>query len=121
MYRVIVVVFVLLGLTKVYLRYKDGIITVWRLLFWVAFWGGVAALSFHPPLSQYLDNRLGTERSVDMFFFLSILLIAYLLFSLYAQMQKLEQEVTKLVRTLALREMKEAGSGATGEDEAGDQ
>jgi len=121
MYRVIVVVFVLLGLTKVCLRYRDGIISVRRLLFWVAFWVAVAVLGFFPNLSGYFNNLLDIGRGADLFFFLSILLLSYLLFSLYAQMQKLEQQVTKLVRALALREMKDPGSGSAGEDASSGQ
>lgn len=122
MYRVILLIFVLLALTKISLRYKDGEMSLRRCLFWIAFWAGAGVLGMAPQWSDYFTRYLGAERGADLFFFLGIVLLAYLVLTLYMQVQRLEQQIARLVRELALKPLNRKNTEEkSGDSSASDQ
>lgn len=119
MYRVILIVFVVLALTKVMLRYKDGLITGRRFAGWLVFWVSLAVIGSLPQMTDPLSQQLGVGRGADLFFFLAIVLLSYLLLTTYQQVHKLEQDVTRLVRALALKDLEDARRESAGRIEQG--
>lgn len=72
--------------------------------FWSALWTGALTLVWFPDLSTWLARHLGITRGVDVVTYLSIGLLSGLVFRLYAQLERQERVITRLVSELALRE-----------------
>ncbi len=59
-----------------------------------------------PSSSSYLARLLGVSRGVDVLIYLSLPLLFYFVFILYAKLEEMNKKLTKLVREDALRNAK---------------
>jgi hypothetical protein len=73
------------------------------LVLWILFWLGVAGAGAVPNASNYIANWVGVGRGVDFVFYVSILVLFFLLFRLFARLDKIERDITKIVRAFALQ------------------
>jgi len=100
--QVVVVLFALYAAVRTAGRFRKGTIGLSELLLWLGFWLAVAVLVLAPQVTQRLANLLGVGRGADAIFYLSLVGLSYAFFRLYLRMRHLEQELTLLVRKLAL-------------------
>ncbi|NTV24295.1 MAG: DUF2304 family protein [Nanoarchaeota archaeon] len=92
--------------SRAVLRAKDKKISAGELIFWLGIWGGLVFVVFFPQITSKVADIVGIGRGVDVFVYISISLLFYLIFRLYVKIEETEGEVTKLVRELALRKKK---------------
>lgn len=97
------IIFAFFALSRVFLRYKDKSISVFELVFWSFVWIGVIAIAFFPGIFTALSAVLGIGRGVDIFLYLGMIVLFYLLFRLYVKIDAQQKEITKLVRELAIQ------------------
>jgi small membrane protein len=72
-----------------------------RSLRWLSLWTlGLVAI-WMPGLTTRFAHLLGVSRGVDAVLYLSVALLCYLVFRLYAALEKQEQATTRLVSELA--------------------
>lgn len=72
------------------------------LMAWILFWVAVIALVWQPNLTDYLAHFLQVTRGADAVFYLSLIGIFYLLFRVFIRLERMDQEMTTLVREMAL-------------------
>ena len=101
--QIILSLFVLFALFNVIQRFKNKEVTAGGLLFWVLFWLVVVLVVWRPALSTELANFLGVGRGADLLFYFSIALIFYLVFRLTVKTEKMERNITKIVREVAYK------------------
>lgn len=70
--------------------------------FWLMFWVGVGAVVALPWTTSLLATRLGVTRGVDLVIYVAVMGLFYLVFRLTLKIEKLEGNITKLVREIAL-------------------
>jgi|ETNmetMinimDraft_20_1059909.scaffolds.fasta_scaffold13822_2 hypothetical protein len=99
--QVIAVVFGLFAWSRAWLRWKGREITIGEFFFWSFCWLALILVAFFPQKSPYFANILGIQRGVDIFVYLGVTLLFYLVFRMYVRMEKMEQALTKIVRELA--------------------
>ncbi len=58
----------------------------------------------YPKITSYLADRVGIGRGVDLVIYVSILVIFYLLYRLLMRIEKMEKNITNLVRQDALKD-----------------
>lgn len=87
------------------MRLRDRQIPLILFLAWMFGWVGVAILSFVPQVTDRLTQSLGVGRGVDLLFFVSIMGLLYCVFLLYVRITQQRQELTRLVREIALRDI----------------
>jgi small membrane protein len=63
-------------------------------------------LSFFPDISQWFSQQLGVGRGVDLLFYTCIVGLIVTCLLLYIRLQKLEQQLTKLIRKQSLDQAK---------------
>jgi len=73
---------------------------LWSLL-WIA--GGIVVML--PDVANLFANLVGVGRGADAILYVSVLLIVYLLFRVFLRLDRMERDLTKLVRRIALDEM----------------
>ncbi len=101
--QVIISIFILFFLSRVFLRFKDQTISGSAIVGWTVFWVAVATVVWQPGLSDKLALIFGIRRGTDVVIIASILALFYALFRTYVQFEMLEREVTRLVRAMALK------------------
>ena len=78
-----------------------------KIIFWVLFWGISLVIIWLPK--ETIDNIgsiFGVGRGIDVLVYLSIILLFYSNFKQTESINKLEKEITKLVREIAIKNAK---------------
>ncbi len=89
------------------MRYKDSAITVRELLLWLLFWIAAAVAVLLPQTTSFLANLVGVGRGVDLAIYVALVIIFYMIFRIFVRLEKLEQDITKVVREVGLKKIKE--------------
>lgn len=102
--QIVILLIVLAIWWRLYLRFKNSDLNVREFIEWFILWLAVAVVTILPDTASYFANLLGVGRGVDLVVYLALLLIFYLLFKIFLRLERGEQQLTKVVRELALRE-----------------
>ncbi len=95
--------FILFAFIKVIGRFRAKEISFWSLLFWTVFWLVVAMVVWQPGLSTQVANRLSVGRGADLIMYVSVAVLFYLFFRISVRLEKMERNITKIVREMALK------------------
>ncbi|MDP2656591.1 MAG: DUF2304 family protein [bacterium] len=74
---------------------------------WISLWGAMGFAVWYPNISNIVAQVLHVGRGADAVFYLSIILIFYLLFRIYARMERIHQNLTRLTRAVAIASKKD--------------
>src|SRR4051812_41518066 len=77
---------------------------------WSSLWIGAAVTIAWPPIPVRVAHFLGIARGADLVFYLAILGMFAGFFAVYVRFRRMESEMTRIVRELALRNPQEADS-----------
>lgn len=78
-----------------------------RLLFTMLIWGGILTLLLFPDTSFVLAQFVGLKSNINALVFLGFVTVFFMIFRLYNSTEKNEQELSRFIRTEALRTFKE--------------
>lgn len=102
--QAIIIIVVALILPRIFLQYRTKKINWKELLFWTLFWLAVAVVALLPQTVNVIADYLGVGRGVDVAIYISIIVLFYIVFRVFVRLDKLEKDITKLVRHLALED-----------------
>jgi len=94
----------LLVMGVVVLRYRQRKINLVVFLLWFLLWSGIEVVILFPKSTIEVAHLIGIGRGTDLALYLSVMLILYLLFRMYVRLEQINQEITHIVRAVALRE-----------------
>ena len=77
-------------------------ISIWLFIIWASIWGVVAVVDIFPFVIERAANYLGIGRGVDLVIYTSIFVIVYILFRIYVRLNKIEKNISAMVRTIAI-------------------
>jgi len=103
--QIVISIFAFFALIKIIARFKKQELKNSELFIWVLFWLAVAALVWVPNSLTKLANIFGIGRGADLIFYASIVVLFYILFRIYLRLEKIERNITKIVKKNALDEM----------------
>lgn len=104
--QVVVVIFALFAWSRAILRLRDRKISLPEFFFWTIIWAAVITTSLLPRTADIISEFFGISRPIDLAVYVSIILLLYLIFRVYVKQEQLTQEMTKLVREIAVRNPK---------------
>lgn len=104
--QIFVVAFAVFAISRAVLRFKDKKISALSFGLWCAVWIAAIVVVIVPSTSFFFANLLGIQRGADFVVYVSIVVLFYLLFRLYVKIDGTEQNVTKLVKELAIKKAK---------------
>lgn len=111
---------VLIGILAVIIaiiRFRDGKTSSSMLIFWIVIWSLISLLSVFPETTTVFANLFGIGRGLDLILILGLIASYYLIFKLYTLIEKLEMEITELVRQIALNQEENETKKDINEDE----
>lgn len=100
--QILAIIFALFALSRAYLRFKDNRLTKNEFVFWALIWFVVIAIAIVPSILGIFSNILGIQRGMDLIMIISVVVLFYLIFRLYVQLEGVKREITALVRKEAL-------------------
>lgn len=104
--QIILSVFILFILLKTWLSYKTRQISTSFFILWVLLWlVGLFAI-FYPGLLGKIANLLNIGRGVDFALYVSIILLFYLVYKINLKIGKINRDLTKIVRKMAIKNKK---------------
>jgi Uncharacterized conserved protein len=105
-FQIIVIIFCLYAALRVWQKVKAKSLSRRWGAFWLVFWFGVGVVVALPWTTSLLAARLGVTRGVDLVIYVSVIVLFYLVFRLTLKIEKLEGNITKIVREVALSDAK---------------
>lgn len=105
-FQILFILFALFALVAVVQRKRAGQLDARGVFFWIFFWLAGAFAVLWPGSTQMIAGYLGIGRGTDLVLYVSIVLIFYLLFHLQVKIERINRDVTKVVRGKALEEIK---------------
>src|SRR3989338_6730338 len=93
----ILVLFFLFILLKVLSRFRSGGLKGKEMVGWVVFWLLAIVVVVNPNSTMVLAKILGVGRGVDAIIYLAMALLFFLVFKIFAHLEKIERQITKLV------------------------
>jgi hypothetical protein len=103
LYQIIAILLGIIAVIVSILRFRDGKMSIGMLLVWILIWLFVVIISIYPDLTNYLAIYSGIGRGLDFVLILGLLLSFYLIFKMYNKIETIEEELTDLVRELAIQ------------------
>lgn len=108
MIKIILLLFVLFVVGKIVWRFFKKEIRGRELVIWLIFWALVALAVGLPQTTDRLAVRLGVSRGADLLVYISVLVLFYLVFRILVKLEKVDKDLTKIVRAIALEEDKKS-------------
>lgn len=104
--QIFLILFLLFALSRVFLRFRGGSVSITGFIFWVTvFILAITAVVF-PNLTSKIAKATGIGRGVDTVVYASIVLLFYLVFRIHIFLEDLKNDITAIVKKLALKEIK---------------
>lgn len=104
--QVLMVLFAVFTMTRVLRQFHRRDIRLGECLAWTAFWAAAGILVLVPDVTQWFAHLLGVGRGADAVFYVTLVALCYFCFRLHLKTRDLDQQMTHLVRKLALEQMK---------------
>jgi len=105
--QILVTVFIVFILFKLFLQKQKNKISLLSFLIWFLLWLAILLVFWLPDTTSYLAAWLGIGRGADLVVYLSIVVIFYMIFKIFVRLNKIENEITRVVRADAIKNVKE--------------
>lgn len=108
------VILVLLIIYRVIIKWRQGFLAFRDAIFWMGFWLVVGSIVLVPETTSFMARMVGVGRGADLVVYLSVVLIFYIIFQITVKIEKIERNITKIVRQVAVSGKEENVPGADG-------
>ena len=105
--KTVIILFILFVLWRTFLRFRKEDITGREFFIWLIFWLLVAAATLVPQKTDIIAQWLGVERGADLLVYLSIIVLFFVVFRIVVKLEKIDRDITKVVRKTALDDEKD--------------
>jgi small membrane protein len=102
--QIILALFLVFALSRVYLRAKGGELRLGEFLFWGGLFTFALIGVIEPQFTNYVARKVGIGRGADVVIYAGIALLFYLIFRTNVLMENMKNEITRLTRRMALYE-----------------
>ena len=100
--QILISLFALFAITRLLIRNRKNELKISEFLIWLFFWLAVGVIVWIPNITNIIANFLGIGRGADLIFYVSIIVLFYLIFRIYIKLEKIERNITKVVRRDAI-------------------
>ncbi|KZX14497.1 hypothetical protein MBCUT_20690 [Methanobrevibacter cuticularis] len=102
LYQILVVIIAILAVLLLFGRYQNKKTSLQTFLLWAVLWIVLGIFTLVPESSSALANFLGIGRGLDLIIIFGLIGAFYLIFRVYLRIEKLDQDVSKLIRLIAI-------------------
>lgn len=101
--QIILTAIILFIIYRTLSTYQKGNLTKLFTSLWLSFWMLILFFLFKQNLLSQIAHLLGISRGVDLALYLSVIIIFYLIFRIFAILEEINQKITHLIRKEALK------------------
>jgi small membrane protein len=101
--QIIALIVIVLFIVRLFWQKKKEQIALAELIFWLSFWllAGIAII-FIKDIDRLLIDFGFSSSGINLLFYLAVVLLFYLVFKLRIRSERIERDLTKIIRELAL-------------------
>ncbi len=100
----ILIVVIVLIILRLIFKLKNKEIGFGVFSSWLIIWLAAIVVIWWPDITSFLAIKVGVTRGVDLVVYVSVILVFYLLFRLLLRIEKIESNITKIIREIALKD-----------------
>lgn len=93
-------------LLKAFKSYRRKNVRFTTFILWAVVWLGMIVVVWQPQLTDRVAGLLQVGRGADAVFYLSLLVIFYLFFRTFVALERIDQQLTTVVREIAIIDKK---------------
>ena len=105
--KIAILLFVVFVLYRTFLRFQHKDITGRELAVWVILWLMVGGATIYPQQTDVLAQAVGVERGADLLVYISIIVLFFVVFKVIVKLEKIDRDITAVVRHTAIKENKD--------------
>lgn len=99
------VILAAVAITKSYLGFRAKVESLQLFLFWVAVWMAIVIVALFPSIVDVIIANFGSGHAgLGTFFGMALVFLFFVVYRLYLKLERMEQNLTKTIQELALRE-----------------
>jgi small membrane protein len=102
LFQIGVICFAMLVILRTYGQYKKEVVSRYWLGVFSLLWALVAVAALVPRATDTVAQWAGVGRGVDMLVYAAVLVLLYVVYRLLVRTQRMHEEITELVRQIAL-------------------
>ena len=102
--KYLILAFIAFVLWRTVLRFQNKDITGRELGIWLIFWVFVSLATLVPQQTDVMAQFLGVGRGADLLVYLSIIALFFVVFKIIVKLEKIDRDITKVVRQTALED-----------------
>lgn len=88
-------------------KFKKGELSLKEFILWAVLWLIIIIATISPKTTDIAANFLGVGRGYDLSVYISIIVLFYLMFRIMVKIDKMDRNITKIVREVAIKEADE--------------
>lgn len=101
-FQLLTLVLLIIVVYKATKRLVKKELSIWLYLLWLSGWGLVAVFVIWPGILSWIAFSMGIGRGVDLVIYLSIFALFYFAFKVNLRINKLEKNISEMVRKIAI-------------------
>lgn len=106
LFQIFLVAFALFAISRTVRQYQRKIVSkYWVIVFCLA-WTGIAIVAITPQSTDIVARYVGVGRGADLLVYVAVVVLFYLVHRLMVRQQKLQEDLTQLVRHQAIEDAK---------------
>lgn len=103
--QIVVTCFAVFAIGRLLVRFRRSEAGRWEFIAWSLFWAAAVVFVWNPSVTNTLAALLGVGRGADAIFYVSLILIFYVVFRMYGRIETLEHKLSELVKAIALKDL----------------
>lgn len=105
--QIIAIIIILFFVVRLFLLKKNKKIAGGEFIFWLAFWIlAAASVLFLKSLDRFVAGLGFSASAINILVYVAVIILFYMNFRLRLKVEKMDKDITKLIRALALDENK---------------
>lgn len=104
--QILLIIFLWFALSRVILQFRQRQISPFVFAFWAVLFTSAIFVVFLPDQTTKLAGLVGIGRGADLMVYASIVILFYLVFRAYIQIEDIRHEITQAVREIGLENAK---------------
>lgn len=102
LYQILVVIIAVVAILIVFDRFNRKKTSLQTFILWIILWIIIAIFAILPESSNVLARFIGIGRGLDLLLISAIIGSYYLIFRVYLKLEKIDQDITDLVRKISM-------------------
>ena len=103
--QIVLLIFILFFLSRVFLRFREKVISTKNALFWTIIWISALIGVILPGTTTKIASFFSVGRGVDAIIYIALSVLFYLVFRIYVMIEDLRRDITTIVRNVALKNL----------------